>query len=225
MNNNKSGVYAIINNDGSFKAYIGSTKNLIARNNWHFNKLKNNKHYNSELQQDWNKLGESFFSFHILYECPEYELTKWEQFFIDFCESSNKKYGYNKQKLVYRKNHSEETKKKISQAGLGEKNHFYGKNHSAESKHKISLSKKGVPNLKLRGKQLSDNCKKAFLEAARKPVGQYDLNTGKLITVHVGIKEAARTIGVSHHSTIARCANGKFKYAHGFIWRYINNKK
>jgi len=34
--------------------------------------------------------------------------------------------------------HSEETKRKISEAEMGEKNHFYGKHHSEETKRKMS---------------------------------------------------------------------------------------
>ena len=38
---------------------------------------------------------------------------------------------------------SEETRRKLSEAGKGEKNPFYGKSHSEESKEKMSKSSKG----------------------------------------------------------------------------------
>ena len=41
------------------------------------------------------------------------------------------------------KHHSEETRKKISDAHRGEKNHNYGKHHSAEHKKKLSVSQMG----------------------------------------------------------------------------------
>ncbi len=41
------------------------------------------------------------------------------------------------------KHHSEETRKKISDAHRGEKNHNYGKHHSAEHKKKLSVSQIG----------------------------------------------------------------------------------
>tara|TARA_Y100000780_G_scaffold132785_1_gene119551 strand:- start:274 stop:477 length:204 start_codon:yes stop_codon:yes gene_type:complete len=39
--------------------------------------------------------------------------------------------------------YSEETRRKLSEAGKGEKNPFYGKSHSEESKEKMSKSSKG----------------------------------------------------------------------------------
>lgn len=48
---------------------------------------------------------------------------------------------------VSRKNkkHSEETKQKMSEVRLGEKNHFFGRSHSEETKAKIALAKKNKP--------------------------------------------------------------------------------
>jgi group I intron endonuclease len=57
-----SGIY-YIKNIVSNKFYIGSTQNLKARKYYHFNRLKNNKHPNSYLQNAWNKHGASSFVF------------------------------------------------------------------------------------------------------------------------------------------------------------------
>lgn len=42
--------------------------------------------------------------------------------------------------------HKEETKKKISQAMLGDKNHFFGKHHSAETRQLIKEQRTGIEN-------------------------------------------------------------------------------
>jgi nucleoside-diphosphate-sugar epimerase len=44
---------------------------------------------------------------------------------------------------MYGKNHTEESKKKMSESHSGEKNFWYGKNHTEETKLKQSLVKKG----------------------------------------------------------------------------------
>lgn len=70
---------------------------------------------------------------------------------------------------------SAETKKKISMAGLGEKNHFYGKTHSDDSKKKISDALKGRrgPNL---GRKFSEEFKRNVSKSKR---GKNNPNYGK----------------------------------------------
>lgn len=59
-------IYKIVNNKTN-KIYIGQTKrSLRERKNQHFSELKNQKHYNTQLQEDYNKYGKNSFSFEIL---------------------------------------------------------------------------------------------------------------------------------------------------------------
>lgn len=67
-------IYYIINNKNK-KRYVGQTINIQKRKNDHYNKLKNNKHINYKLQNDWNKYGEDSFSF----EYNQYTLNSKEE--------------------------------------------------------------------------------------------------------------------------------------------------
>ena len=64
---------------------------------------------------------------------------------------------------MYGKNHSEESKKKIGDAETGEKNHFYGKHLSLEHKKKMSELRTGSNN-PFYGKVHSEATKKRMIE-------------------------------------------------------------
>lgn len=76
------GIYQIrnlITND----IYIGGSKRLKIREGQHFSALKNNKHENRNLQSVYNKHGLENFVFEILLYCEPFELTRYEQWFVD----------------------------------------------------------------------------------------------------------------------------------------------
>ena len=55
-------------------------------------------------------------------------------------------------------------------------------------------------------------------KALSKPIGQYTRD-GELVKIWPSTQEAQRQAGFSQ-STISQVANGKFKQAYGFIWKY-----
>lgn len=87
----KSGIYSI-KNTITGKQYIGSSKNLDARQKTHFYQLQNNKHINMYLQRSYNKYECSAFVFIVLEYCEEYNLLEREKFYI---EQYDKKDLYN----------------------------------------------------------------------------------------------------------------------------------
>ena len=97
------------------------------------------------------------------------------------------------------KRHSEETKKKLSEAMIGKKNHL-GKHHSEKAKQKMSKAKMGNHN------------------SPTKPILQYS-KEGGFIREWVGASEASRVLCI-HQGDITRCCQGKRNYAGGFAWRY-----
>lgn len=134
----KVGIYKIINKINN-KTYIGSSIDVEGRFYAHKNKLKNNKHPNSILQNSVNKNGIENFLFEIIEECSKELLVEREQYWID-CNKN----GYNIRKIAqsnYGISLSDEHKKKI---GLSSK----GRKHSEVTKRILSDVHKGVPKSK-----------------------------------------------------------------------------
>lgn len=108
------GIYQIINLYDN-KIYIGKSENLERRIKSHILLLKRNKHCNYHLQNAYNKYGEKFFQFDIIYEAKDDEdLNVLETYYIKHYNSFNPKYGYNMTTGGEGSIRSKETKDKIS---------------------------------------------------------------------------------------------------------------
>lgn len=105
---------------------------------------------------------------------------------------------------------SEETKKKMSEAAKGEKNHNYAKKLPDVQRKKLidSITGEKNPNYKKTG----------VLHPKSKKIYQYDLND-KYIRFFYSCTEAANFLEKSYVH-ISNCANGKRKTAYGFKWSY-----
>jgi len=191
MKNKKSGIYCIENLKNG-KKYIGQSIDLEKRKHEHFSLLKGNNHSNTHLQNSYNKYGEENFKFRVLLYCEPFELTKYEQFFVDYytpellynvrleCVNSNQGITFSKEtrkkmseawsgknNLNYGKHLSKETRKKLSEANSGKNHPMYGKHHSEETKEKISNALSGE-NSPMYGKHLSKETRKKLSEAHKK---------------------------------------------------------
>lgn len=100
------------------------------------------------------------------------------------------------------KHHSEEAKRKIGDAQLGEKNHMYGKKHSQET---LAL---------MREVHTGHLHKPETIEKMSKKVRC--LETG---TVYIGTRDAEVKTGISH-AGISRACNGEYEKAGGFHWEF-----
>ena len=79
--NSNCGVYCIrckVNN----KAYIGSSANINRRWTEHKSLLKTGKHFNKQLQEDYNKYGADSILYSILINCKPQYLLKYESMYI-----------------------------------------------------------------------------------------------------------------------------------------------
>ena len=145
-----TGIYMIkckINN----KVYIGQSKNIKKRFNYHRSALNRNNHDNDLLQNDWNKYGQDYFEFNIIVECEEHKLNELEREYINEYKSCD--FGYN---MTFGKDengaeiYTEEAKKKMSEAKKG-------KHHTEETRKKISESKMGYNHTEETKKKMSKN--------------------------------------------------------------------
>lgn len=107
------------------------------------------------------------------------------------------------------RHHTEEAKKKISNAGK--------RPCSKETKRKIGLANRGSNN-GMHGKTISDYTKRVIIERFSKPVLQLDLDNN-IINRFSSASEAERYLG-GKGSHVGCCCLGKRKTAYGYRWKY-----
>ena len=135
----------------------------------------------------------------------------------DRVEAGKKLTGVNNP--MFGKKHSEETRKKMSDAHRGENNHNYGKPRSEEVRRKISIAKKRRYAAMTDGERERHNeIIRKSREHLKKPVLQYTLD-GEFIKEWDSLMQIERTLGY-YNSNISACCKGKLKTCHGFLWRY-----
>lgn len=136
MNQKISCIYKIINKINNY-FYIGQTCDFKYRVYAHLSSFRRCKHSNQKFQNAFNKYGEENFVFEVLLYCEPFELTRYEQFFVN---TLNPEYNICKECVDSTKGTklSDETKRKISESGKGRK-------MSDATKEKISAKKKGIP--------------------------------------------------------------------------------
>ncbi len=178
-----SGIYWIYNkitND----FYIGSAKSFYSRKAGHYSALRRNKHYNTYLQNVYNKYGEENLVFEELITCHPDLLHFYEQQFIDQLQpkynltnlaTGGRHLGEGKgiqkprsysEKLSIRmqgntlghREKSPEERKKISQRMLGN-TRWLGKKHTEEWKKSMSN--------KLKGRIFSEETRQKMSESAK----------------------------------------------------------
>lgn len=141
------GIYEIRNKINN-KIYIGQSINIEERWQKHGYLLNNYKSDSAHLQHAWDKYGAENFEFNILEEVEDSSLLNDKEiYWIKQKQSNIRQFGYNISGGGGNIITSEETKQKMSKSlkgkFSGEKHHMYGKQHSKETKEKISQAQKG----------------------------------------------------------------------------------
>lgn len=191
MNN---GIY-VIKNTNNGRVYVGSTGKLLKRWNQHKYNLKNGTHFNSYLQNAWNKHGEKSFVYEIVEMCDKNLLLDREEFWIKSLHSYKDDNGYNLCKTPRASRlgckATPETIAKMSKSLSGKNHPNWGKTIPKKSVVKMIKSQTGVSKPKS-GK------KKSF--TLKSP-------NGNVITIY-GLRRFCRENGICH-SMLWRVAKGK----------------
>lgn len=189
---------------------MGQTTYKNPNNRWSAHKcdLKKDRCNNQYLQRAWNKYGESSFTFEVIDSAEtQKQLDELEIRLIVEYKSRNPKYGYNLRSGGARGKHTEEAKRKISEA----KKKLYASSKGKELKRHLSeLAKKQKHSL-------DENIKRS--QTLRK----YDWHNpvviapdGQCYTVYT-VKGFCREHGIKHDGHLRRVITGKAKQHKG--WR------
>jgi group I intron endonuclease len=230
----KCGIYMILNKV-NYKCYIGSSNDIRLRIHRHIKSLNNQTHYNTYLQRSWKKYTGRNFDFIILEECSEIDLILNEQYWMDYYQSINRRFGYNIE-LANRTVMSEETKQKISESNIGrifseetkekmrknhadfsgEKHPLYNKKHSPET---IELLRK-----KHRGKKLKSETKmKISMNNIHNKTRVFISPDGEKFIVHGKFREFCKQHNLRNSSMIDVFMKRKDNYK-GWIGYFLNEK-
>lgn len=246
----KSGVYQIFNPYNN-KRYIGSSINIEKRFKQHKSSLRGNRHHNKHLQNAWNKYKDILIFEPLEYCEPEY-LLELEQYYIDFYNSADRRFGYNIDAVADHANPgfhlSDETKEKLSKAHLGKKRtpEIIEKCRQAQigiSKPKQSETMRRkyangestfpryneVPEEKQKewSKHSSEANKRRYSDYANRPKGNFlKVETSNGILYFPSLREAARTFEIDKGAIqyAMQYTNGYIKKINCFI-SYISEEE
>lgn len=221
------------------KVYIGITR-MDCNKRW-----QNGKGYvhNEYFYRAIEKYGWENFKHEILFEnLDEETASNKEVELIKTYKSNEKEYGYNistggtinkgwklceetKDRLRKRQkekgNWKGEKNPFYNSHRNGELNPFYGKKHNEETRNKMSENHCDISGDKnpMRRKEVAEKFFGSNNPKSRK-VEQYDLK-GNYIKTWDCIKDVERELNINA-SNISSCCRGKYKYTHGFIFRYAS---
>lgn len=225
-----SGIY-IIKNLRNGKFYLGQAQNIRRRWSAHRSNLRRNIHGNCHLQRAWNIDGEKKFKFLVLEYCSIEQLNEREQVHLNAYVSGDNCYNIAKDATapnrgrsgtMLGKHHTDETKRKISEAKRGKPSH--GKKHTTESIQKIKDAKRNISDETRRkmsdakrgkpahnkGKPMSEEQRHKQSEAM---LGKPSPNRGKKMSEEARRKmsEAAKNRSPEHLAKLSDAAKRQFE--------------
>jgi group I intron endonuclease len=201
-------IYAHINKING-KIYVGLT-GVSPEKRW---RDGNGYHDGTHFKNAVDKYGWDNFEHKIIKEnLTKDEASYWEQYYISFYNSTDRKYGYNMSSGGEHGGHPQtyETKKKISENGYHKG--MSGRKHSEETKRKMSESRNG--------REFSDKSKEKLRKSALNNMGRLFLCV-ELNRVFDNLDEAYE-VTTCHKSSIVLCCQGKQKQSKGYHWKYVD---
>ena len=209
--------YIYILTSPSGKSYIGQTIHPIEERFKRHQKKSSRcvAIFNAIQKYEWGNFEKDW------YECPDEDLNFDEELLVREMGTLAPG-GYNLKEGGWNGKLSEETKQKVRESKMGEKNPMYGKPPSEEHKKKISEATKGEKSHMYgkTGEKHTMYGKTGEKHPKSKRVYQYDIG-GTFINTFGSAKEAGRHLNKNSGSKISACALGVSKTAHGFRWTYI----
>lgn len=202
-------VYLHINPENK-KVYVGITnQNVYKRwkNGHGYTKYK--KFYNAIIKYGWSN-----FKHIVLCKTCKDRALLLEKTLVKYYKSRNLSYnitdgGEDSIPSILGKHHTEEAKKKISEAGK--------RPCTEQAKRKIGLANRGINN-GMYGKTISDYARKLVIKRFSKAVLQLDLDDN-IINRFSSASEAERYLN-GKGSHVSCCCLGKRKTAYGYRWKY-----
>ena len=189
------------------------------------NKKRNGNFYNNHLMGAIEEYGYENFEVNkeLLKATSKEELNLLEELMIDIFDSTNPKKGYNHTKGGNSSKDSDETKRRKSEAMRGENNPFYGKQHSKETRKKISEKRKGTHMCEETKRKIS---KTNSLSNHPQAIQVICVTTGKIFG---SIKEASLYYGCDNSSILKACKGkrnycGKLQDGTKLVWKFYESE-
>lgn len=207
------------------KVYIGITAQLPEKRWRHGEGYKSSPHFYAAIQ----KYGWDNFEHNILFQdLTKEEACKKEQELIAKYNAMDRNYGYNSTSGGDAFVMNEETKQKISQSMMGNKNGL-GHPCSEEKKKKISEAQKGRCLTEEHKQKLSEAAKKRHTpcseqarENIRKASHKKPVYCEELDKVFESVQECGRQLGIPATS-ISKLCKGRGKTLKGYHLRYYDD--
>ena len=180
MNKYNCGIYQI-RNLWNNKIYIGQSINLTQRKASHWYKLKRKMHCNTPLQSSYNKYGRKNFIFEILIFCELFELTRYEQIFVDKYKNKNVLYNICLECVDSAKG-TKRTKEMLRKREIRHADKWKGRMRKREAQIRTKNCRKVLENYCQTnfGRSLDDVLKKPELDYEIKIKNDYDNHTFKV---------------------------------------------
>lgn len=207
------------------KIYIGITMQEPEKR-WKYGEgYKTSPHFYSVIQ----KYGWDNFEHNILFQnLTKEEACKKEQELIAKFNSMNREFGYNSTSGGEMFIMNEETKQKISQAMMGNKNGL-GHPCSEEKKRKISEAQKGRTLTEEHKQKLSEaakkrhtSCSEQAKENIRKSSHKKPVYCEELDTIFESVQECSRQLGIPA-TNISKLCGGRGKTLKGYHLKYYDD--
>lgn len=227
----------LVENRKNGKRYVGLTKYDLETRWRQHTKDAFYERSNMLLHKAIRKNGAESFAISVLEECAtEERIREREKYWIAELKTHvSLDKGYNMTLggdglMGY--HHTEDAKRRMSEARKGERNPNYGKhwgktNWTDEEKLIVSQKHSGDGN-PMYGKHHSEEVRKRIGEATalnkRKSVVQYT-KTGDKLAIFNSMKEAAAAIGAPGLQKISDCCNDRCRSYKGFVWKFLETEK